>query len=194
MLYIAIIICFFVLAFQLRIVAMMWKLHGVDILPHLAALILALLLVSCSIEEELNPPTCYGGECNATFEVDGWLDTNGYYHVDLDYNSQYYPRFNIFINANPTDPWWWYNDVPVVQASFFTENTWEFQNDILPVVQPTRIYLSQETSTRMVGKRIVGPIPPEMQGDTIYIEPEVFWEAGSASKYKVFNNLKIILE
>ena len=157
-------------------------------------LVLALFFSSCSIEEALDPPTCYGGECNATFIVDGELDSNGYYHVDLDFSEQYYPRFDILINANPTDPWWWYNDNPVVQANFYTEDTWEFQNDILPVVQPNRIYLSQVSTYSMSGKRIVGPIPPHMEGDTIYIEPEVFWDAGSASRYKVFSELKIIIE
>lgn len=184
----------FILIRQLTTVAMIWKINGIEVVPHFVVLVLLLLFSSCSIEEALDPPTCYGGECNATFTVEGELDSNGYYHVDLDFTQQYYPRFDILIDATPTDPWWWYNEVPVVQANFYTEDTWEFQNDILPVVQPNRVYLSQKSKFSMTGKRIVGPIPPEMQGDTITIEPEVFWEAGSASRYLVFNELKIIIE
>lgn len=182
MLYIAIIICFFVLAFQLRTVAMMWKLNGIDILPQLIVLVFLLLLASC--EPEPVPPsnTCVDGTCSASLSLPGYQDVNGYYHIDLDWTGEHYPRFNIIIDAALTSKDYWYNNTPVIQAHFDTDTTWEFQNDIIPVVQPSRVMLSKYSDSRASGVRIVGPFPPEMEGDTIEIKATVWWEAGIQTK------------
>jgi len=160
----------------------------------LLALLLSFSLSSCSPETMLDPPTCINGDCNAEFFIDGNLDSNGYYHVKLDWESQYYPRFDIEVEASLTDPWWWYNEVSVIQANFYTGDNWQFQNDELPIVQSNRVYLKKVDAYKAYAKRIVGPIPPEFKNDTVYIEPDVFWDAGENSTTIHYDAIKIILE
>ena len=38
--------------------------------------------------------------------------------------------------------------------------------------------LPDENIKELYGKRIVGPFPPEMEGDTINIKAVIFWDAG----------------
>lgn len=158
-----------------------------------SSLILAFLALSCSTDEVDVPPICVDGDCSAQFIVNYPQDINGYFHVDLNFDGQYYPRFNIELDADATHEAWRYNDRPVVVAAFDTDTYWQFQNDYLPVVQGTNIYLSLQSSGRMYGKRIVGPIPPEMVGDTITIYPQIMWDAGNAYQVKDFS-LKFIIE
>lgn len=139
------------------------------------------------------PEVCTGGECEAVYNLDYPIDQNGYYHVDLDYTQKYYPRFNIEVTANQTEPYWWYDGQPVVQANFETDTYWQFQNDVIPVVQPNRVYLSRISGEFMSTKRVVGPIPPHLQGDTIMISSSCFWDAGENYIKKNYF-LKIILE
>jgi hypothetical protein len=193
MLIIATLLVTLILIRQLSTVAMMWKVNGIFMLPHLIVLTLLLVFASCT-KEDLKPPTCTDGDCNGYLELPYPIDENGYYHVDLSWDGQYYPRFSIDTYAEPTDPYWWYNETPVVQANFYTENTWTFQHDELPVVQNNRIYLSKnENSSNLYGKRIVGPIPPQMEGDTLNIKAVIFWDAGINYVEKEIS-LKIIVE
>ena len=72
-------------------------------------LLLLILITSCTKEDLLT--TCQG-DCSATMEVPGSIDSNGYYHVTnkgLDY-------FNIKLYATPTSPELRYNHRPVVMA------------------------------------------------------------------------------
>lgn len=158
-----------------------------------SALILALTALSCSKEELRFAPICEGGDCNAIFELNYPQDANGYYHVELDFEQQYLPRFDIEVNASSTSQDYWYNNSPVVVAAFDTDTYWQFQYDELPVVQGTNVYLNRQDTGRMYGKRIVGPIPPEMIGDTINIYPQIMWDAGNAYEIKDFS-IKIIIE
>ena len=160
----------------------------------LLLLSITLFFTSCSPEDSLDPPTCIGGECIAQFSVEGIIDENGYFHVNLDWDAEYYPRFNIEVQSNLTDPWWWYNEVPVIQANFYTGDNWQFQNDELPIVQSNRVYLKKIGDNKAYAKRIVGPIPPQFKNDTIYIEPDVFWDAGDHSTKIQYSAIKIILE
>lgn len=155
-------------------------------------IVLLVFLVSCQ-KESVSPDVCLGGECNATFVLDYPLDKNGYYHVKLDYTQKYFPRFNVEIVADSTEPYWWYNGTPVVQANFDTDTYWQFQNDYIPIVQGNRVYLSKSQDGKMYGKRIVGPVPPQFKGDTIVISPSCFWDAGMDFVKKQYS-LKIILE
>lgn len=178
---------------QLSTVAMIWKANGIEVLPHFIVLVLLILFASCSKDDSI-PQVCYDGTCDARLEIPGELDDNGYYHIDLEWNGQYYPRFSIDTYADATDSYWWYNDQPVVQANFYTDTTWKFQNDVLPIVQQNRIYLSsKDKSNILYGKRIVGPFPPEMQGDTIQINAVIFWDAGINYKEKEIS-IKFIVE
>ena len=158
----------------------------------LLLLFTTLLLLSCD-KEEITTPTCIDGDCSASFDIPGELDENGFYHIILDWEDIHYPRFNIEIDATITDSWYWYNGEPAVQANFYTESTWKFNYDIIPLVQGARVNLKKYSEDRAYGRRIVGPFPPETKGDTIEISSRVWWEAGMNTKYKDFS-IKFIVE
>lgn len=169
--------------------------NGEDSIFGIALLALMLFFFSsCSVEEALDPPTCIDGSCNAQFILDGELDENGFYHVKLNWGGEYNPRFNIEILSTLTDPWYWYNGSPVVQANFYTDTMIDTGYEEIPIVQSSRVYLSQKDENIAHGKRTVGPVPIEYKNDTIFIEPEISWEAGTKSIFKTYNNLKIIVE
>ena len=168
--------------------------NGEDSFYGILLLLTMLFAFSCTVEEGLDPPTCINGDCSAQFFIDGELDQNGFYHVKLNWQGEYSPRFNIEILSSVTDPWYWYNDSPVVQANFYSDNMIDTGYEKIPIVQSSRIYLSMKESYKAYGKRIVGPVPSTYKNDTIYIKPEVFWEAGSKSIGKSYNFLKIIVE
>ena len=141
----------------------------------------ALVLTTSCTKDDLKPDACLGG-CNARVEVDAVLDANGYYHVDIDNEGP--SRFNVIVNAKTTDPYYWYNDQPVVSANFLSDDIY---------VQGSDVYFSFKGDTRMETKRIVGPIFPESVGDTITLTASVFWDAGENYVRKNFP-VKIILE
>lgn len=184
----------FIAVWMLRQITSYVLVNGEDSVYGILLLISMMLAVSCTTEQELDPPTCINGDCSAQFILDGELDQNGFYHVKLNWQGEYSPRFDIHITSTVTDPWYWYNGSPVVQANFYTENMIDTGYEKIPIVQSSRIYLSMKESNKAYGKRIVGPIPTSFKNDTIYIEPEVFWEAGSKSIGKSYNFLKIIVE
>ena len=201
--------------------------------------LLALLTLSCTKpEEDLSSP-CLSGDCNARLILDYPQDENGYYHVDLDFDGEYYPRFNIYVEADDMYEEYQYNGRTIIEAKFDTDTYWTVDGDlnfsvplynpwlslttyngtqipvgsqnvnvsffdeyVVPIVQRgTRIYLSDdcfggciETPGKLYGKRIVGPISPQILNDTINVYGEVFWEAGS--KYEFDDELvaKIIIK
>ena len=206
-------------------------------MKHLLYL-LPLLLINCTKPDDLSSP-CISGDCDARLILDYPLDSNGYYHIDLDFNGEYYPRFNIYVEADDMYPEYQYNGSTVIEAKFDTDTFWTIDGDlnftvplynpwlslnqyngtplpvestevalnffagsVMPVVQrDTRIYLSDncfgecETQTgKLYGKRIVGPISPQILNDTISVFSRILWEAGS--NYRVKDDLvaKIIIE
>lgn len=171
-------------------VVMMWKVNGILMLPHLIVLFLMLILASCTKEDVL-PDTCTGGDCIASFSTNYNQDENGYYHVTLNYSNSTYPRFNVDVYANPTNNLYWYNDMPVVSAEFLGDKYLQLPMEQIPVVQETLLYLSGKET--LYTRRIIGPIPPEIKGDTLNVDVEVFWDAGSQSVFKNYS-LKFILE
>lgn len=175
---------------QLTTVVVMWKINGITILPHVVVLFLLILLSSCS-KEEMNPDVCVSGDCNTSFRTDYPIDENGYYNVTLDYDGEYYPRFFIDVFANSTNKHWWYNDMPVVEAEFYGDKYLKLPYEEVPVVQESQIYLTGKGEI-LSSRRIVGPIPPQMKGDTLNVRVEVFWDAGENSVLKQYS-LKFIL-
>ena len=200
--------------------------------------LLPILLINCTKPDEVSSP-CISGDCDARLILDYPLDSNGYYHVDLDFNGEYYPRFNIYVEADDMYSEYQYNGSTIIEAKFDTNTFWTIDGDlnftvplynpwlslnqyngtplpvestevtlnffagsVMPVVQrDTRIYLSDncfgecETQTgKLYGKRIVGPISPQILNDTISVFSRVLWEAGS--NYRVKDDLvaKIIIE
>lgn len=177
---------------QLSTIAMMWKVNGIEMIPHMIVLFILILFASCT-KDELFYPICADGDCNAQFYIDYPQDENGYYHIDLDFSKEYLPNFDIEVDASVTHPRWWYNDSPVIVAVFETDTYWEYGYDLLPIVQSSKIYFNQYNSTRAYSKRIVGPFPREMKGDTITIYPTIMWDAGNSYKKETFS-LKFIIE
>lgn len=167
--------------------------NGEESIIGIGLLVLMLAMFASCSKDDI-PQVCYDGSCDASLELPGNLDSNGYYHIDLEWNGEYFPRFSIDIYADATDPYWWYNETPVAQANFYTDTTIEVGYDVIPVVQSSRINLSsRDKSNTLYGKRIVGPFPPEMKGDTIDVKAVIFWDAGINYKEKEIS-IKFIVE
>lgn len=139
-----------------------------------ASLSIIALISSCE-KEVLIPNTCESGDCDAYIFSDYTVDSNGYTHVDLEWNSVYDPYFTLNIEASRTSPEWYYNDQPVVSAEFDTDSYYVLGDSLaftLPLynsftgletyegypiaVQDTTIYLNQ----------FEGMVYPVVQNDT----------------------------
>lgn len=165
-------------------------------------LLLAVFIVSCS-KEDVKPPLCPDGNCDGQVFINSPKDSNGYYHVDLDFSGEILPRFDIFIEGDDVDPFYYYNDMGVVLAAFQSDKVWELPNGLSQtIVQESTLYLNSSTHNneytpispgRKWAKRIVGPIPQEFIGDTLVIRAELYWDGGSNSKSQ-FLEEKIIIE
>ena len=167
--------------------------NGEESIIGIGLLVLMLAMFASCSKDDI-PQVCYDGSCDASLELPGNLDSNGYYHIDLEWNGEYFPRFSIDIYADATDPYWWYNETPVAQANFYTDTTVDVGYDVIPVVQSSRVNLSsRDKSNTLYGKRIVGPFPPEMKGDTIDVKAVIFWDAGINYKEKEIS-IKFIVE
>jgi len=168
----------------------------------LLLLIFAAIFVACS-EDEIVPSLCLDGDCDGKLYIPFPKDSNGYYHVDLDFNGEYLPRFDIYVEADDVDPYFFYNDIGVVQSAFESSSYWVLPNGVeVDLVQNTTFYLNNSPHNteytpsilgRKWGKRIVGPIPDEFIGDTITIRAEIYWDGGSKSKNQLFEE-KFIIE
>lgn len=195
-------------------------------------IVLVLTLVSfftsCSKEDSISE-ACPGG-CTSRMKLPGYLDDNGFYHIDLDFTGTYLPRFSIDVFATPILPEYQYNEVSVVSAEFDSNTFWKLGENLtykisyynpfssnytsssaLPsrveeltldifaglevnIVQNTEIYLSEnKLFSELYTKRIVGPFPPQIVGDTITIFAEIYWEAGNQSKFQYLEE-KFIIE
>ena len=206
---------------------------------HRLLLLFTLFLSLGCTPEDIRPPLCLDGNCDGELFLPYPQDSNGVYRVDLDFDGEYYPRFDIYVEADDMHPEYQYNGVTVIEARFDTDTFWTIEGDVnftlplynpwlsltqyngtpiptesvdvsisfldgyvIPIVQrDTRIYLSddcfggcEEQPNKLYGKRIVGPISPQILNDTISVYGEILWEAGS--KYQVKDDLvaKIIIE
>ena len=141
-----------------------------------AAASLSLLALTLSCEKEvLITNTCESGDCDAYIFTEHPVDSNGYTHVDLEWNGVYDPYFTLNIEASRTSPQWYYNDQPVVSAEFDTDSYYTLSDSLaftLPLynpftgletyegypisVQDTTVYLSQ----------FEGMVLPVVQNDT----------------------------
>ena len=61
------------------------------------------LFLSCT-PEPLLPPVCKSGDCNSYIDFNRDKDSNGYYHVSLDWTGEYLPYFFVDVHADKTDP------------------------------------------------------------------------------------------
>lgn len=95
---------------------------GKRLKKYACALALLLAAASCTVEP-IAPDTCPGG-CDATINFYTQPDSNGYYHMELDWTGEYLPYFYVDVNATKTDPHWWYNDTSVAWAQFDSDTSW----------------------------------------------------------------------
>lgn len=84
--------------------------------------ILTFLALSCS--KTAVTPTCLDGDCDARILFTEEIDKNGYYHVKLDWQQEYYPYFSVDVEADITAPEYHYNGDPVVTAQFDSDTAW----------------------------------------------------------------------
>jgi len=178
------VVLFYLVVWMLRQITSYVYANGEESIVGIGLLVLMLAMFASCSKDDI-PQVCYDGSCDASLELPGNIDSNGYHHIDLDWNGEYFPRFSIDIYADATDPYWWYNETPVAQANFYTDTTIDVGYDVIPVVQSSRVNLSsRDKSNTLYGKRIVGPFPPEMKGDTIEVRAVIFWDAGINYKEK----------
>lgn len=141
-------------------------------------LVLAVFTASCS-QEELNPSLCPDGNCDGKIVLNAPIDANGYYHLDLDFSGDNYPRFNIYVEADDVDPYYYYNDTGVVMAAFESDTYWYLEGNLsvqMPLYQPYVGYYTQAGIPISVGDTIVTldwfdsyPVPV-VQSTTIYLK------------------------
>jgi len=141
----------------------------------------------------LLPSPCESGPCEAVMFFPGDRDVNGYYSIELDWSREYLPYFDVAIHATKVDPVYKYNGVGVISAQFNSDATWILEKSGVEVniVQEATVYF-RETPARYESKRIVGPFPPQMIGDTININMEVFWDVGQESVIKNYSQKFIV--
>ena len=193
------IIVVFILIRQISTVAMIWKSNGIEVLPHFIVLLLLLLLASCTVEDDevMFSSPCVDNSCVASMDFPGYLDSNGYYHIDLDFTQEYPPRFTIDLEASMVKDFFLYNGTPAVSANFDSDTTYQLETTLftetINVVPNEPVYFSKKSPTIVGSKRIVGPFPPEIEGDTIHITGTVWWEAGMHTKGRDIN-AKFIVE
>ena len=190
--------------------------------------ILILTTLSCTQPDE--PSVCITGDCTASILFPVSADKNGYYHVPLDWNQEYYPYFDVEVQVSPTSPEFYYNGDSVVAARFDSDTSWvigdtlvmkqayykpftgewtstggalpthwknlnlsQFSGTVVNIAQNTSIYF-KKNDKNLTSKRILGPFPPHIKGDTITIFMEVTWDAGDLSVTKSDFQEKFIVE
>ena len=81
------------------------------------------LLFSCT-KEDLPLSPCLDGDCNATMVFPVEKDSNGFYHVELDWNRPYYPYFSVDVFASKLKDQYLYNGKANVEARFDSNSYW----------------------------------------------------------------------
>ena len=189
-----------------------------------------LILTALSCTKRTVHTVCTDGSCDASIIFPTQIDENGYYHIPLDWNQEFYPYFTVDIQADPTSREFYYGGSSVVTARFDSDTTWiigdtlvlkqayykpfsnewtstagalpaewrnlnltQFAGTVVNIAQNTSIYFKQE-GDKMISKRVLGPFPPHMIGDTINIYMEVMWDAGDYSLTKYHYREKFIVE
>lgn len=134
--------------------------------------------------------------------IEAWFDTDTYWKLD-DSLMIKIPLYNSFMGLK-SSPYWNSTPLPIGNKKIFLS---QYKGMLVPIVQQnTRIYLSKYEEN-MLGfnseykpqenflwsKRIIGPIPISMKGDTINIYTKIIWEAGNNTVQKI-KDIKIIFE
>jgi hypothetical protein len=132
----------------IAIVAMMWKINGIDILPHLILLGGLLFLTSCDKQDNIDFYPCKDGSCDSVFYVDSpgsYQDNNGYWHVEY-WGPKY---FTIAGQLDELYEEYVVNNVPLVEVAY-DSNYWVTFDDLsftVPLYSP--FGLSSQYGTRI---------------------------------------------
>ena len=148
-----------------------------------AAVVLILItLTHACTKAPLPSDTCPGG-CSAQMVFPVEKGENGYYSIELDWDKEYLPYFSIDLIASKVNPEYYYNGIGVVSAELYSNSTWVLESSglVVDVIQESSVYFS-ESGDNLRSRRVVGPFPPEMIGDTVTVYMEVFWDAGMNSE------------
>ena len=105
----------------------------------LALFCAAAIAVSCQ-KDDLSPSyICTNGECDAAIIFPMLPDSNGYYHVPLDWSRQYLPYFSVDVRASQVIPEFRYNEESVVRANFDSDTSWIIGDSLVmtvPIFRP----------------------------------------------------------
>jgi hypothetical protein len=114
------------------------------------------------------------------------------------------PLYNPFTSlySNP----YWNTPLPVGSRTVYLS---QFAKSVVPVVSSYRVYfqhyeaninggyvsefLPRDTEKYMWTKKIVGPVPAYMKGDTVTVYTKIYWDAGNSSVKKEMA-VKVILD
>lgn len=193
-----------------------------------ACCLLLTLTLSCT-DPAPKPSPCISGYCDAKMYLPGVVDQNGYYHIKLNWNTDFMPYFFIEILAAEIIPSYRYNGISHVSAEFDTDTFWTlgglvwrephynpftsnvtssgtwlpseitiltidyFKGMNINLVQSGEVFFHKKDDL-FYTKRSIGPIPPQLKGDTVTVYMEMFWDAGSASILKDHYKEKFIIE
>lgn len=142
---------------------------------------------------------------NGISVIEGNFDSNAYWTIGdtLAFVVPLYASFGGLKNS----PYWNAIKLPVENRVVYLS---QFEGMLVPLVQTTKTYFQEYKEPEMISnyhsdyepsdkikfdwtKRVIGPIPHYMKGDTITIYAKTFWEAGEESLEKK-TSAKFILE
>lgn len=130
--------------------------------------------------------------------VKGKKDKNGYTHIKLNWDGEYWPRFTIGLYADTQDKEYWYNGSPVITSVASSKEEFSVgEYGMQEVVQSTKMYYNLDPNvkdgSKAYTKRVVGPFPPEMKGKPITIYVSTSWDLGGKT-HKIVEELKFIVK
>lgn len=92
-------------------------------------------LISCS-PEDFDDSICMSGDCDAVMIFPTKKDSNGFYHIPLDWTRDYYPYFAVDVEASEIKPQYRYNETSVVSAEFDSNLEWTIGEElVVPLTQ-----------------------------------------------------------
>jgi len=105
-------------------------------------------LASCTIDP-IAPEACSGG-CDAAILFPMLPDSNGFYHVPLDWSREYLPYFSVDIRATQVLPEFRYNEESVVRANFDSDTSWIIGDTLVVSVPIFKPFSGDWTSTGLL--------------------------------------------
>ena len=105
------------------------------------------ILTAFSCTKDSVPTVCSDGICDASMIFPVEADKNGYYHIPLDWDQEYYPYFSIDVEADTTSPEYRYAGDPVITARFDSDTSWVIGDTLVMKQAYYRPFSGEWTST-----------------------------------------------